>query len=79
MELNQDINDITNKLFRQNVDFVYEEILSQFINNNGNCKSSTFWLINWGIIFDRRNDGIKSFKKNMFKNYSRKRLIIFCL
>jgi|LakMenEpi03Aug12_release.lakeMendotaPanAssembly.Ray.scaffolds.fasta_scaffold5119049_1 hypothetical protein len=53
-----DQQDVTNELFRQNVDFVYEEILSQFINNNGNCKSSTFWLINWGIIFDRRNEGI---------------------
>lgn len=55
---NISITELTqNKLFRVNVNFVYEELLNQFLNNNGDCKLSTFWLIGWGIICNPKNDG----------------------
>ena len=47
----------TNKLFQLLVDFVHDEILDQFVNNNGNCDHATFWLINWSIVIDYREDG----------------------
>ena len=49
--------DLTEEFFRIIVDFVYEELLHQYINQKGNCKASTFWLINWNIIIDKKNDG----------------------
>ena len=52
---------IEQKLFRLNVNFVYEELLNQFVNNNGDCKLSTFWLISWGIICDPKNTGKSTF------------------
>jgi hypothetical protein len=59
-------NDPTNKIFRYLLDFVYKELLNQFINNNGNCKCSTFQLINWSVITEKRTDG--TFLK-IFKTY----------
>ena len=47
----------TNKLFRQLVNFVYEELLNQFLNNNGDCKESTYLLLNWTSIVENSNDG----------------------
>jgi hypothetical protein len=47
------------KLFKCNVNFVYEELIQQFINNNGNCDEATFFLINWGILFDYNNSNKK--------------------
>ena len=41
------MNANTNKLFRFIVNFVYDELNTQFINNNGNCNSSTLQLINF--------------------------------
>jgi hypothetical protein len=47
MELSNSNNDpsnsricelMQNKIFRVNVNFVYEELLNQFLNNNGECK-----------------------------------------
>ena len=52
-----DSDETTNRLFRLVVNFVYEELLNQFINNNGHCKDSTFLLINWGSILENSNDG----------------------
>ena len=46
-----------NKIFRENLNFVYEELLNQFLNNNGYCKNSTFLLINWAVIFDDKIEG----------------------
>ena len=57
METNK-IGSSTHTIFRHLVDFVYEELLDQFINNNGDCEYSTFRLINWSIITDKRFDGI---------------------
>ena len=48
---------ISNKLFRLLVDFVYKEVINDFIYNNGECKSSTISLINWSILFDKKNIG----------------------
>ena len=50
------------KLFKCNVDFVYEALIQQFINNNGQCDEATFFLINWGILFDYNNS-------NKWRNY----------
>ena len=47
----------TNKLFRLVVNFVYDELMNQFISNYGDCKSSTFCLINWDVIVNNRNSG----------------------
>ena len=43
--------------FRLVVNFVYEEIFDQFINNNGACKRSTYSLVNWSFITDSENKG----------------------
>ena len=53
----------TNNLFKLLVNFVYETLLDQFINNNGECKYSTFSLINWNVLIDDKNEGIKKNKK----------------
>jgi hypothetical protein len=36
---------IQNKIFRVNVNFVYEELLNQFLNNNGECKLGKYFII----------------------------------
>ena len=61
----------TARLFRLVVNFVYEELLSQFLNNNGECKESTFLLINWTSIIENSNDGLygKLEKKIIYKCY----------
>ena len=43
--------------FKLLVNFVYEEVYDQFINNNGVCKRSTYSLINWSFITDSENKG----------------------
>jgi hypothetical protein len=50
--------DELNKLFRLVVDYVYKEIINEFINNNGSCSRATFTLINWSILFDKNNNGL---------------------
>ena len=48
-----------NNLFRLIVDYVYEEILKDFFNNDGECNYSTFSLINWSVIIDNKSgDGL---------------------
>ena len=47
----------TSRIFRFVVNFVYEELLNQFLNNNGECKESTYLLINWTSIVENSNDG----------------------
>ena len=42
--------DINVKIFELNVNYVYEETLSEFVNNNGICSDSTFFLIHWDYI-----------------------------
>lgn len=54
---NYEVTDRSNKLFRFIVNFVYEELINQFINNNAECNSSAFWLINWNLISDKTVDG----------------------
>jgi hypothetical protein len=54
--------DPTCKIFRHLIYFVCEELLNQFINNNGDCNASTFRLINWSVITDKKIDGILKFK-----------------
>ena len=57
------------KIFNCNVNFVYEELLNQFINNNGQCDSSTYYLINWHILIDSSNNSkIKFFNTNKIKH-----------
>jgi hypothetical protein len=47
------------KLLKHNIDFVYEELVIQFLNKNGGCHESTFYLINWNFILDsNKNRGI---------------------
>ena len=58
-------NDSTNELFKFTVNYVYEKIVSQFLNDNGNCDPSIFWLTNWNIICDNRNIGIKIILVNL--------------
>jgi hypothetical protein len=56
---NKQVGSITQKIFKNLVNFVYEELLNQFLNNNGDCEESTFRLVNWSIILDRkRTEGI---------------------
>jgi hypothetical protein len=50
--------DTTQIIFRHLVDFVYKELIKQFLNNNGECVDSTFRLINWSVITDNLNYGI---------------------
>ena len=47
----------SDKVFRLLVDFVYKEVINEFINNNGECKNKNFTLINWSILFDKNNKG----------------------
>ena len=48
----------SNKVFRLVVNFVYEEILNQFIISNGQCSETTFSLINWNLLIGCKNKGI---------------------
>ena len=48
----------SNKVFRLLVNFVYEEILNQCTNENGECRETTYSLINWNILVDSKNKGI---------------------
>ena len=50
----------TNKIFRFLVDFVHKELINEFIHH-GECKKSTFSLLNWPILFDSKNDGLYFF------------------
>jgi hypothetical protein len=45
MEIDKKEDDTTNKICRLVLNFVHEELLNQFISNNGDCKESTFWLL----------------------------------
>ena len=56
------MKDLINKLFTFNVNYVYETIVNQFLNDNGNYDSSVFWIINWNIIFERLGMNIISIK-----------------
>ena len=56
---------ISNELFKLIIDFVYKEIINQFINDDGECKATTFHLINWPILFENNNNGLLKFS---FKN-----------
>ena len=47
----------TNTLFRLVVDYVYKELLNEFINNNAVCKSSTFNLLNWSNLIENKDTG----------------------
>ena len=55
---NTSMKDLINKLFTFNVNYVYETIVNQFLNENGNYDSSVFWIINWNIIFDNERLGM---------------------
>jgi hypothetical protein len=50
--------DESNKLFRLVVDYVYKEVINEFLNNSGGCSPVTFTLINWSILFDKNNNGL---------------------
>jgi hypothetical protein len=52
-----DIENAAINIFKSNVSFVYDELIKQFINDNGNCSESTFCLINWSYILDPNNEG----------------------
>ena len=49
-----------NKLFPHLVDFVYKEMINEFLNKNGVCSESTFFLINWSVLIEKQNSGINS-------------------
>jgi hypothetical protein len=44
------------KVLKLNVNFVYDKIIEQFINNNGNCNEATFSLLNWSHLLDTNNN-----------------------
>ena len=43
------------KIFNYNVNYVYKELIHEFINYNGKCNDSTYYLINWEQILDSNN------------------------
>jgi hypothetical protein len=49
--------DFTNEFFKLTVDFVFEAIVYQFLNDNGNYDSPIISIINWDKIFDKGNIG----------------------
>ena len=38
-----------------NLNYVYDELIQQFLNNNGHCNYLTYNLINWDYILDSNN------------------------
>jgi hypothetical protein len=44
------------KLLKSTVNFVYNELIEEFINNNGLCKEATFTLANWSYLLDQANN-----------------------
>ena len=51
--------ELTKQLLNEIVDFVYKEVLNEFLTTNGNFNLSTFYLINWEILIDekKQNEG----------------------
>ena len=52
---NDDSN--SSQLFKLIVDFVYDKILNQFIDEKGDCKESTYCLINWSVLTNNTKNG----------------------
>jgi hypothetical protein len=40
------------KIIKYNLNYVYHELINEFINNKGHCNDSTYNLINWEYILD---------------------------
>ena len=53
------------KQFNSNLNFVYEELIRQFLNKNGNCEQLTFCLINWSYVLDSSRNRGKSKNLNI--------------
>ena len=47
--------EISIKLIKYNLNYVYQTLINEFINNKGNCNDSTYNLINWDYILDSDN------------------------
>ena len=45
----------TIEIMKLNLNYVYKELINEFVNNNGNCNDSTYNLINWNYILDSTN------------------------
>jgi hypothetical protein len=43
------------KIINYNLNFVYKELIEEFIKQNGKCNNSTYNLINWDYIRDTNN------------------------
>ncbi len=43
------------KIIKLNLNYVYEQLINEFINNNGYCNNSTYNLFNWKYILDSTN------------------------
>jgi hypothetical protein len=43
------------KIIKLNLNYVYEQLIHEFIKNNGYCNNSTYNLINWKYILDSTN------------------------
>jgi hypothetical protein len=43
------------KIIKYNLNYVYQELIIEFINNKGHCNDSTYNLINWEYILDSDN------------------------
>ena len=43
-------------LLKSTVNFVYNELLDEFIKNNGKCKETTVYLANWSYLLDPANN-----------------------
>ena len=70
MEMESSRNDTGDSILRHTINFVYEEIMNQFLKYNGKTKKSTFWLINWGILIDEKSSGTNKFKYRDFLYFS---------
>ena len=44
--------DNSTKIFELNINYVYEELVSEFIQNRGFCTDLTYNLINWKYAID---------------------------
>jgi len=43
------------EIIKLNLNYVYKELINEFVNNNGHCNDSTYNLINWHYILDTTN------------------------
>ena len=53
------------RIIKYSLNYVYKELIYEFLNQNGHCNNSTYNLLNWDYILDSNN--CMSFKKISIK------------